>query len=1287
MRTAFLLYHNRDNDNITLPFDIDKINFYVLLAIGLDADTSMPKVLNSIKKMVGHTDITQDKVILSKSNLVKLKLLTENTKFKSGYELTPDGIAALIIRAHNFKISMSEINGFAQSGTEESMFIYKMISERVIASYNLADSVKGLTKYLSSNIFWTLPISNYGKSFYSDSFPIAIIAEMNQNQFTILEQVNKMDMIEDLGYTNLRYEYRHDMALYSDSADFSSLLLKPIGMDYLNTRKALVKSMPGSFGILHLIDLLILKMIDPHKFESEQKTFLRRYKKREFNIDSFVNLVIGLMTEFNPKDTLNYLNNNLEFIRRFNDIKGLKYLNLLLLTLLVLSCRNEPKFVSISRQLTELATIRVILAQPPTTPFMIFFHRVISELLKIKSSLPPLFETVPESEKLIHHLHRLKSMHKGQGAVERVSWVVDTSLYLSAKVQKQTKKGWSTGRAVTFTTLYKGMLENRFDYDEADIALGAYLSGAFLQMRDIRLNKAMLNLLAKSNKVFNEDNEPVIFEPQKQLLLLKPNQNHLEVSIFPEVFGRMENLNDVVVEDINGGYYRFNPSDEVTQSMVKAIGEASKIDKEHKDAILDLIKDHVDYFDETTSTGSITLQKWDETPQLWLSIDNSELKIDIEHQTTDGRLSVPTGDFDEWVEVAPSEWARRDLAKELAQLKTLCDAIGVESYKGQYPNDLQFDFSQASQVIETISNLDGVKLHWRKGSRRVQVVSAKDFNLSINEKGGWFAVKGGIQLDGAEFIQLKRLLSAKRSGYIELEQENVQLILSKALQEQINLLDSVLNEKQEVEATLAYPLQKLIETMQVESDKGWQKLEKQWRKPVKVNKNLLAPLRDYQKDSVNWAIHLLTNGFGACLADDMGLGKTIQSLKVIEHFANQGPSLVIAPKSVLHNWQVEAQKFAPTLNAVVLDSAEDKSMIISELKERDLLIVGYSQAPLFETELNAIEWQTVILDEAQNIKNPIAKRTQALMTLKAKGKMTLSGTPIENHLIELWSQFAFLNPGLLGSLAQFKDKYGQAAKDERDMARLRALVSPFIMRRLKKDVLKELPEKIEINHTITLSEQEMAAYEAVRQTALVNAKTNPIELLAALTRLRQICCDSYLVFKEKTEISSKLEEAINLIREGLESGHRILVFSQFVTLLERLGHFMKEDKIKFSYLDGKTSLKKRETEIEQFKSGKNPVFLISLKAGGTGLNLTEADMVIHLDPWWNPAVEDQASDRAHRMGQVQPVTIYRLVTENTIEEKIIALHQEKRDLAEKVLSGQDGAKKLDPALLLSLLGD
>ncbi len=457
-------------------------------------------------------------------------------------------------------------------------------------------------------------------------------------------------------------------------------------------------------------------------------------------------------------------------------------------------------------------------------------------------------------------------------------------------------------------------------------------------------------------------------------------------------------------------------------------------------------------------------------------------------------------------------------------------------------------------------------------------------------------------------------------------------------------------------------------------------------------------MRDYQLDGFNWLARLAHWGVGACLADDMGLGKTLQALAAILTRAPEGPTLIVAPTSVGANWISEAQRFAPTLRPIQFGSG-DRQAVLDGLQPFDMLVCTYGllQQKEVAAMLAEVEWQTIVLDEAQAIKNAATKRSQAAMKLQAGFKIITTGTPIENHLGELWNLFRFINPGLLGSLERFNQRFAnpiEKSGDQQARSKLKKLIQPFLLRRTKSQVLEELPSRTEILLQVELSGEEMALYEALRREALEKLADGDgdggpkhLQVLAEIMKLRRVCCNARLVVPDTPLSSAKLQLFGETVEELLDNRHKVLVFSQFVDHLHILRDYLEVRQIAYQYLDGSTPAKKRKQRVDAFQAGNGDVFLISLKAGGTGLNLTAADYVIHMDPWWNPAVEDQASDRAHRIGQQRPVTIYRLVAKDTIEEKIVSLHQHKRDLADSLLEGADMSGKMSTEDLLRLIGD
>lgn len=456
-------------------------------------------------------------------------------------------------------------------------------------------------------------------------------------------------------------------------------------------------------------------------------------------------------------------------------------------------------------------------------------------------------------------------------------------------------------------------------------------------------------------------------------------------------------------------------------------------------------------------------------------------------------------------------------------------------------------------------------------------------------------------------------------------------------------------------------------------------------KPINAPPGFNATLRPYQMDGLGWLQFLCEYDFNGLLADDMGLGKTVQTLAHIltEKLAGRmaQPTLVIAPTSLMHNWRHEAAQFAPELKVLTLHGPE-RHQYYDQIREHDLILSTYPLLARDEAILTNLPWHMVILDEAQFIKNPKAKVTLAAHHLKAKHRLCLTGTPMENHLGELWSLFHFLMPGLLGNERQFRKLFRTPIENHGNTeraARLAQRIAPFMLRRNKEEVAHDLPPKTEIIRSVPLEGKQRDLYESIRLTMHDKVRQaisqngmnrSHIILLDALLKLRQVCCDPRLLKMSAAKMvkqSAKLELLMTLLPELLEEGRRILLFSQFTSMLSLIEDELKSLNINYVKLTGQT--RDRATPIEQFQNGEVPLFLISLKAGGTGLNLTAADTVIHYDPWWNPAVESQATDRAHRIGQDKPVFVYKLLTEGTVEERIQEMQARKRQLAEGLFSG------------------
>ncbi len=454
-------------------------------------------------------------------------------------------------------------------------------------------------------------------------------------------------------------------------------------------------------------------------------------------------------------------------------------------------------------------------------------------------------------------------------------------------------------------------------------------------------------------------------------------------------------------------------------------------------------------------------------------------------------------------------------------------------------------------------------------------------------------------------------------------------------------------------------------------------------------------LRPYQKEGFSWLVFLHGLATGGILADDMGLGKTIQAIALLlwlkQKIKDKKMSLVVAPTSVVPNWLREIERFGPNLRAMTWQGP-DRHAKADQMEGVDVLITSYALLRRDEEFLHKLDLRYAILDEAQHIKNPLSATARAAKKLNAERRLALTGTPIENRLSEIWSILDFVSPGLLGDLNRFEEKYARPIDrgDAEAASKLRAVIHPFVMRRTKGEVEKDLPPKIEQDILVPLGEEQNKLYQqilrAIRASVLSEVEKqgiarSQIQILAALTRLRQVACDPRLMKLEgdwDDESSGKLNALKEIVQEAVAGGHRTLIFSQFVEMLKLIRSMLDEEGVTYEYLDGST--KERTPRIDRFNNDESvQVFLVSLKAGGTGVNLVGADTVIHYDPWWNPAVEDQATDRAHRIGQARTVTVYRLIATGTVEEKILELSAKKRALVTNVLTSNAGMKGLTKA--------
>ena len=562
-----------------------------------------------------------------------------------------------------------------------------------------------------------------------------------------------------------------------------------------------------------------------------------------------------------------------------------------------------------------------------------------------------------------------------------------------------------------------------------------------------------------------------------------------------------------------------------------------------------------------------------------------------------------------------------------------------------------------------------------------------DQNITINpnitldisqSRNGYMGMKLDIEgVDSNEYREIfssyknnNRLYRMKNGAYLDLKDNDLEQAFK--LIDILNIYNDFDNMK--IPNNKAIYLEKLIEDEDLSFVNGSKyvsnvvkKFDKVKSKNYEIPKDLNATLRDYQVSGFEFFKTLSDYQFGGILADEMGLGKTIQTIAFL--LSNKDKkSIVITPTALIYNWKNELEKFAPTLKVGLLHAAKsEREKILDNIDNYDVILTTYTTYKNDIDKYKNINFDYCIIDEAQNIKNPDAIITKAIKNVNAKVKFALTGTPIENNLMELWSIFDFIMPGYLYNKSKFKSIF---INNDKNIIELKNLIKPFILRRTKKEVITELPDKIEQKIIIDLEKEHKRAYKGYVNLITRKIKENNqdnITVFSYLTKLRQLCLSPELMVKNYQGKNSKLDVLINIINDS--SDEKILVFSQFTKVLEVIGKRLNEENISYSYLDGKTSAKDRVKLVEEFNTNNNKVFLISLKAGGTGLNLTSANIVVHFDPWWNPAVEDQASDRAHRIGQKNVVNVIKLIAKGTAEERVINLQETKKELIEDVING------------------
>ena len=920
------------------------------------------------------------------------------------------------------------------------------------------------------------------------------------------------------------------------------------------------------------------------------------------------------------------------------------------------------------------------------------------------------------------------------GFDERMIWELNVGEdiykhpFLRPVIQKFSGNGWTKGRPVALERLFKNRSKPEFAFlTEQDLAVCRTITESKVSTGYYRYTEIVYDF-ERDQSLEALVGHPLVFAPEDrsmpleltigapQLVIQKVKQG-FRLELKPKPLAGQ----DLIVtreSDQQISIVRFTPQQQKLASILDGAIDCPKSSESEvlatAQALSALLSVQSDIeLGSDTKDGTVKTIEADARPHMRLSPFQEGLRVEFLVQPfgdTGPTFAPGQGGKSVFANVhGDSVSTRRDLAREVELARNIVAACpSLEMIEGTEDSTFELPTSESAlgllTEVEPLREQGSLVVHWPQGEtlRVVGRVASSQLRVQIKRDRDWFEATGEVVIDELlkmDLMKLIDLVSASPSRFIALDDGRF-FALTEQMRQRLGEL-SAYSERNG--GSLRFPqiraaaLSDMDQWCTLEADKHWKaslkQIEEAGDATVEVPTTLNAELRDYQIEGFRWLCRLSHWGAGACLADDMGLGKTLQAIAMLLRRAADGPALVIAPTSVCFNWEAELRRFAPTLNPRLFGGG-DRKAFLAELGPRDVAITSYGLLNTEIERLQSVPWQTAILDEAQAIKNTLTKRSQAAMSLKANFRLILTGTPIENHLGELWNLFQFINPGLLGSIEQYHQRF--AIPIERDRNReagqqLKRLVQPFLLRRTKSQVLSELPPRIEVTVPVTLSDEESVLYEAARQKAVAlltgdtNAQGRHVRILAEIMRLRRACCHPNLLLPDCGLQGSKLAAFSETIDELLANKHKALVFSQFVDHLSILRAELDRKGIAYQYLDGSTSMKDRKQSVEAFQNGEGDVFLISLRAGGTGLNLTAADYVLHMDPWWNPAVEDQASDRAHRLGQRRPVTIYRFITRGTIEERILDLHSTKRELADSLLEGSESTGRLSAEELLALI--
>ncbi|WAM34199.1 DEAD/DEAH box helicase [Caldicellulosiruptor morganii] len=840
-----------------------------------------------------------------------------------------------------------------------------------------------------------------------------------------------------------------------------------------------------------------------------------------------------------------------------------------------------------------------------------------------------------------------------------------------------------------------------FDNEEIFIAIDSFLANYYLS------DKVKINLSAQVKP--------------KIAFKFEDNQIRLYTDLI-DIKNRKLVYSDGSFFISNGILYKLTPEQRIISTIIKKVEETNRtIDKNFTkihikfipftlENFLDFINKYYLYLKQhfeleiDPALKKFILEDHVIKPKLYLEIENE-------------RFVAKIGGMDEMLDTA-SKTKKVPLFDYLGlfQLQSILFAHGF--YEIESDEEFEYECVDPDMFMEFLS--EGIlqvqkiaDVYYSEDFKKLKI--KKDIKIIPCFKHSGYSVDFWFESDELDSTELKNILDAikKKKKYYKLKDGSILIFENPKIRKLSSFIESasdigqVIKEKARLSLPEAVAITKLldesgIQTKGIESVKSIiEKIENIKEIDIQIPLELQDVLREYQKIGIKWLSSLYENGLGGILADDMGLGKTVQVLGFI--LANRQkinkPVLIIVPTSLIYNWKQEIDKFAPGLKALIIDSTPAKrKKAIEKIPEYDIVITSYA---LFRKDVELyrdIYFSVCILDEAQYIKNPSSQIKLAVKEISADSKFALTGTPIENNLMELWSIFDFILPGYFGSADKFIDRFMTPIYNGNNIAleKLKKLIKPFVLRRVKQDVLNELPELIETTVQVAMNPEQEKIYkqflasakeEIEKEIDSVGFEKSQIKILSLLTRLRQICCHPKLVFEDYKGGSGKLEALKELLQDSIESGHRVIIYSQWTSMLSIIQKVLDKEKIEYFYLDGATKAEDRVEMVNRFNSGERKVFLLSLKAGGFGLNITGADVVIHFDAWWNPAVESQATARAHRLGQKNVVQSFKIIAKNSIEEKILQLQQKKKDLFDSLIeANQAFATKLTKEEIMEILG-